>query len=256
MSGVIEDAVKDFLFQASAPLVASGNRSPDRNKVHVVILDAIDVYISSTQIFTKGLLSPQTPKADVYGLLLPETVTPVQKEKPATTEGVQLRRTANDRGATMRHNRKMRNRSSVVYGESDDTNDDNNTKAAATETTKANTSPVHDMKVKLVRFSPEKSVDQGDDSSDGFFETRQGKVSDLVKQFEEEEEDTKSKRKGSVGSASGSEDAVVARNGESRNKEKSKKRRPTSKAFDMFERSGIIMGMVSPVCLPTSSVNL
>lgn len=182
----------------------------------------------------------------MYGLLLPETDTSVQKKeqsKPAADEPVQLRHTGGDKGVTLRQTKKTRNRKSAVFGESDDAANSNDTETAATESTDKTRSPVHDMKVKLVSFSPENSVDKGDESFDGVLETRQGKVSDLVKQFEEEEKVTESKQQSS-GSA-GSESVKEAQNGESGEKEKGKKKRPSSKAFDMFEKSGIIMGMVS-----------
>lgn len=182
----------------------------------------------------------------MYGLLLPETDTSVQKEersKPAADEPVQLRHTAGDKGVVVRQAKKTRNRKSAVYGESDDVANSNDTKTAATVSADKTKSPVHDMKVKLVSFSPENSVDKGDESSDGVLEMRQGKVSDLVKQFEEEEKATESKQQSS-GSA-GSESVKEAQNGECGEKEKGKKKRPSSKAFDMFEKSGIIMGMVS-----------
>ena len=177
----------------------------------------------------------------MYGLLLPETATSVQKKepsKPAADGTVQLRHTAGDKGAVMRHTKKMRNRKSAVYGESDEANS-NNTETAATASDKAK-SPVHDMNVKFVSFSPENSMDKGDDSSDGVLETRQGKVSDLVKQFEEEEMAKELQKQNNS-----SENAVAVQNGESGEKDNGNKRRPSSKAFDLFEKSGIIMGMVS-----------
>lgn len=181
----------------------------------------------------------------MYGLLLPETDTSVQKEeqsKPTADESQQLRHKAGDKGVVMRNTKKMRNRKSAVYGESDDVANSNNTATANDESK----SPVHDMKVKLVSFSPENSMEKGDDSSDGVLETRQGKVSDLVKQFEEEEKASELQKHGS--DSSGSKTAVEAKNDTSGEKDKGKKKRPTSKAFDMFEKSGIIMGMVS-LCL-------
>ena len=182
----------------------------------------------------------------MYGLLLPETDTSVQKEEqsePAADESLQLRHTASNKGVIMRNTKKMRNRKSAVYGESDDIANSNNSETAATASDETK-SPVHDMKVKLVSFSPENSMDKGDDSSDGVLETRQGKVSDLVRQFEEEEKATESQKHCSNDSA-GSKIATEARNDISGEKDKGKKKRPTSKAFDMFEKSGIIMGMVS-----------
>jgi hypothetical protein len=190
------------------------------------------------------------PKADVYGLLLPETDTSVRKveqSKPATAEPVQRRHTvAGDQGVIMRRTKKTRNRKSAVYGESDDVANSNDTEMAATASSDETRSPVHDMKVKLVSFSPENSIDKGDESSNGVLETRQGKVSDLVKQFEEEEKATEAKQQsnGGTGSKSNTKEAQKF-NGESEEKEKGKKMRPSSKAFDMFEKSGMIMGMVS-----------
>ena len=182
----------------------------------------------------------------MYGLLLPETDTLVHQEeqsKPAADEPLQLRRTAGDKGVALRQAKKTRNRKSAIYGESDDVANSNDTETAATASADKTKSPVHDMKVKLVSFSPENSTDKGDESSDGVLETRQGKVSDLVKQFEEEERATESKQQ-SNGSA-GNGNVKGAQNGESGEKERGKKKRPSSKAFDMFEKSGIIMGMVS-----------
>lgn len=192
----------------------------------------------------------------MYGLLLPETDTCVSKKegepesKPTAAESVQLRHKASDKGVAMRNTKKTRNRKSAVYGESDDvaSSSDNTKTAAAALSSDKTKSPVHDMKVKLVSFSPENSIDKGDESFDGVLETRQGKVSDLVKQFEEEEKAIESKQQSSI--SAGSENNVKeVQNGESGEKEKGKKKRPSSKAFDMFETSGIIMGMVSS--LPT-----
>ena len=184
----------------------------------------------------------------MYGLLLPEADTSVQKEvqsKPATGKPVQRRHTVTgDSEVIMRRTKKTRNRKSAVYGESDDVTNNSNTEAAATGSTDKTKSPVHDMKVKLVSFSPENSIDNGDESSDGVLETRQGKVSDLVKQFEEEEKATEAKQQ-SNGSTGGENSVKEAKNDESEEKVKGKKKRPTSKAFDMFEKSGMIMGMVS-----------
>ena len=184
----------------------------------------------------------------MYGLLLPEADASVQKEvqsKPATGEPVQRRHTVTgDSEVIMRRTKKTRNRKSAVYGESDDVANNSNTEAAATASTDKTKSPVHDMKVKLVSFSPENSIDNGDESFDGVLETRQGKVSDLVKQFEEEEKATEAKQQ-SNGSTGGENNVKEAKNDESEEKEKGKKKRPTSKAFDMFEKSGMIMGMVS-----------
>lgn len=197
------------------------------------------------------------PKADVYGLLLPEADTSVQKEvqsKPAAGEPVQRRHTvAGNQEVVMRRTKKTRNRKSAVYGESDDlANNSNDSKTAATASANKTKSPIHDMKVKLVSFSPENSIDKGDESSDGVLETRQGKVSDLVKQFEEEEKATEALKQ-SNGSTGGESNTKEAQNNESEEKEKGKKKRPTSKAFDMFEKSGMIMGMVSSLFMPALS---
>lgn len=182
----------------------------------------------------------------MYGLLLPETDASVQKEKqskPTTGEPVQLRHTAGDKGVTVRQTKKSRNRKSAVYGENDDVANSNDTETAAIASADKTKSPVHDMKVKLVSFSPENSVDKGDASSNGVLETRQGKVSDLVKQFEEEEKATEAKEE-SNGSSAFRESVKEVQNGQDGEKEKGKKKRPSSKAFDMFEKSGVIMGMV------------
>ena len=225
------------------------------------------------------MLQTLDPKADVYGLLLPASVKrrdpskPIsakkekptkpaltkkeeqskpahvekeEKSKPALAEGdehsepavgdmVQLRQRVREKGVTMRQNsKKLRNRTSAVYSDETIANDE-----AETAASDAATSPIHNMSVKLVSVSPESSFNDGEDFPDGVVETRQGKVSDLVKQFEDEER-VDQKELPTVGAGRDSVPDVSESSGE-----KVKKKKPANKAFDMFEKSGMIMGMVS-----------
>ena len=224
------------------------------------------------------LLQTLDPKADVYGLLLPASVKrrdpskPVsakkeepskpalakkegqskpalvkkeEKSKPALAEGdehsepdvgdsVQLRQQSREKGVIMRHNiKKLRNRTSAVYSDETITNDE-----AETAASDVATSPIHNLSVKLISVSPESSFNNGEEFPDGVVETRQGRVSDLVKQFEDEER--VDQKEPIVGAG---RDSVADTSGSSG--EKVKKKKPANKAFDMFEKSGIIMGMAS-----------
>ena len=195
--------------------------------------------------------SPQAPKADVYGLLLPDSVA-VSTDKPTSADNtVQLRQPAAAKdvkgggGVAMRHGKKLRNRKSAVYGgDADEALPKDGEKPASADDME--TSPIHNMNVKLVSLSPESSVDRGDESSDALLETRQGKVSDLVKQFEEEEEREGERKAGNLDSVVSSAEGNLTVEGTTEGgREKVKRRKPSNKAFDVFERSGIIMGMVS-----------
>ena len=159
-----------------------------------------------------------------------------EHSKPAVGDSVQLRQQAREKGVTMRQNsKKLRNRTSSVY--SDETIANGEAETAASD---AATSPIHNMSVKLISVSPESSFNDGEKFTDGMVETRQGKVSDLVKQFEDEEREDQ-KEPTTVGAG---RDSVAGMSNESSG-EKVKKKKPANKAFDMFEKSGIIMGMAS-----------
>lgn len=183
------------------------------------------------------------PKADVYGLLLPASVNKTGDEvnKPANgSDAVQLRQTTRDtktEGVVLRHNKKLRNRRSAVYGGDEPD--------SATSGSDVATSPIHNMSVKLVSLSPENSIDKDGDNHEEVLETRQGRVSDLVKQFDEEEKVEASVKQGSESNTGGK--AVVTDTNENSG-EKRQKRKPINKAFDMFEKSGLIMGMVNDFC--------
>ena len=167
----------------------------------------------------------------MYGLLLP-----VKKDqpKPSKDDDVQLRQTTGDKAVTMRQGKKMRNRKSAVYG-----SDVNDAQGVPDDTA---TSPIHNMNVKFVSFSPENSFDGGNAAQVEVVETRQGKVSDLVKQFEDEEKEDELKKE-MVGSKNVGENAAVDVSENSGGTVR--KQKPANKVFDMFEKSGIIMGMVS-----------
>lgn len=157
-----------------------------------------------------------------------------EHSEPAVGDSVQLRRQAREKGVTMRQNsKKLRNRTSAVY--SDETIANGEEETAASD---AATSPIHNMSVKLVSVSPESSFNNGEDFHDGAIETRQGKVSDLVKQFEDEER--ADQKEPTIGAG---RDPVADMSGSSG--EKVKKKKPANKAFDMFEKSGMIMVIAS-----------
>ena len=159
-----------------------------------------------------------------------------EHSEPAVGGSVQLRKGAGEKGVTMRqHSKKLRNRTSAVYGP--DVDETITNAEAETAADDAATSPIQNMSVKLVSLSPESSFNNGEELPDGVIETRQGKVSDLVKQFEDEE---RADQKEPVGTGRDSAADVSEVGGQ-----KVKKKKPANKAFDMFEKSGIIMGMAS-----------
>ena len=264
VSSVIEDTVKNFLFQSSSnPMVANGklSDSPERNKVGLGARGGGGGGEPLWRQMPTGSCSfstsPQAPKADVYGLLLPDSIAvstdkDSRSSKPTSADNtVQLRQPAAAKdvkgggGVAMRHGKKLRNRRSAVYGgDADEALPKDGEKPASADDME--TSPIHNMNVKLVSLSPESSVDRGDESSDALLETRQGKVSDLVKQFEEEEEREGERKAGNLDSVVSSAEGNLTVEGTTEGgREKVKRRKPSNKAFDVFERSGIIMGMVS-----------
>ena len=173
----------------------------------------------------------------MYGLLLPEELTSTKKEdksKPASDNSIQTRhQEASGKEPVMKRSKKMRNRKSAVYGDLDETDGDNT--ESVPPASDIASSPIHDMNVKLVSLSPEHSLDGDSNAPDAVLETRQGKVSELVRQFEEEEKAVESR------GVSGHSVAVLGESADG----KGKKRIQSNKAFDLFEKSGIIMGMVS-----------
>lgn len=186
----------------------------------------------------------QVPRADVYGLLLPDkihktsnstthlpsstltTTTIVPTSNPDHTQSVLTETNENQfpgegvddslpnaehTGPVVKRrsstgNKKYRNRKSSLYTElTEPTQQDS-------EIGGVSIAPVPNMNVQILSVSPEQS------------ESRRGKLSDLVEQFEQKETESEVTERGMDG--------------------KGKRRKPSNKAFEMFERKGIVIRMV------------
>lgn len=199
----------------------------------------------------------QGPKADVYGLLLPDklakssnngtqhtTASTLATTAPTTSEqhteptlntmnGIKspndtLESEAMDVGLhdsskagppvvkrrSSTGNKKLRNRKSALYAEyTDPPQQDYDIDNASADL-------MPSMNVQILSVSPEHPA-PGETS----IESRQGRLSDLVKQFEHREAEDGVAAEGDIGG-------------------KGKRRKPSNKAFEMFERKGIVIGMV------------
>ena len=128
--------------------------------------------------------------------------------------------------------KKLRNRKSALFGSSEE---------EPNILGDAPLSPIHDMDIQLVSVSPETTNQNGSN-----VEAMQGKVADLVKQYDKNDLVEES-RQSVIGEAS---DGVMSEGSDALTSEKqsatngSNKKHPNSKAFDM-PKSGIIMGLVS-----------
>ena len=154
----------------------------------------------------------------------------------STTNGVVMRRTKNLRG--------QRNRKSALHG--DDIPMDLDAPAI---------NPLGDANVRIISVSPEhtKSSFSAAEEGGAVIESRAGRVLDLVKEFDEKEAELGEEGEGlphpqrarhehgSVGGEEGRES--FARSGSSDEGQEQHKK-PKLKAFDMFEKSGLVMGMV------------
>lgn len=132
----------------------------------------------------------------------------------APPQGVVRRRTRNMLG--------QRNRKSALYG------------ADIPEDFSATHDALQDMKVQLVSVSPEheKNTSGGD-----VFQSHTGKVTDLIRQLSGDQDE----ERGVVvvgGEVHGSQSGSVSESVDGR-------KRLSSNAFEMFEKNGRIMGMVS-----------
>lgn len=141
-------------------------------------------------------------------------------EGDTPTNGV-VRRRKNPKG--------QRNRISALHGA--DLTFNGTDMVFGSDTTDAPNS-LGDMDVQIVSVSPEHKSDTGTANEEGVvIESRAGRVLDLVKQFDDEAE--------AKDALEGSLSPVHEGEGEER------RGRTKLKALDMFEKSGVIMGMVS-----------
>lgn len=146
---------------------------------------------------------------------------PVETEVPLN--GVVKRRVKNLKG--------QRNRKSALHGED-----------LIHNTSTPHDNQIGDMKVRIMSVSPEhKNSLRGEQE---VIESRTGKVFDLVKQFDDEDDGVFNGQSWKIGSLSplGEEEGVES--AERRGEGGKEQRKLNRKSLDMFEKSGIIMGMV------------
>ena len=156
-----------------------------------------------------------------------------------SANGVVMRRTKNPQG--------QRNRKSALHGDS----------ILPVDPATPEISPLGDTNVQIISVSPEHKNSLANTSEGMVIESRAGKVLDLVKEFDEQESEPQQggvNRLGHGGLSGGSTAHSGSSDDGSTVEQDSRKRK--SKAFDMFEKSGIVIGMVSCYCSLYNTIKL
>lgn len=188
---------------------------------------------------------------NVYGFLLPEAVAKEEKKEAkselnsssdplitASTEGVVRRRNKSSRS--------QRNRVSALHEV------DLPMELLPPQLNASGIKAINDSNVKLFSISPEHKHSSTADEG-GVMESMTGKVSDLVKQFDEKEVGPQAQQSGGgasfgiddEGGDSSAQQLSAGGGGRGEGRRGSSKKISALKVFEMFENSSIMIGMVS-----------